>query len=166
MKHKTVGSRLCVELTGEGSSKSLQSANESETAPNSLSEEIAPADWIIKAEVRDTPAKPRTTGAAGPRPELPLTPGSPLLPGARGVICWGKQKKGWGRQHTTPHICRAPTAFLTLASALPKQGHAASRAESAPGIGMAFSQFVTPAEARLTALSELRYLSTYCTFYP
>lgn len=57
---------------------------------NSFSEEVPPADWVMEAEAQDTPAKPWHTDATSLRPELPLTPGSPPLPGAQGVICWGK----------------------------------------------------------------------------
>lgn len=77
----------CFANKSTAAQKAEKSANKSNAALNSLSEEIPPADWIIKTEVWDKPAEHRNTGAAGPRHELPLTPGSPPLPGAWGVIC-------------------------------------------------------------------------------
>lgn len=127
---------------------------------NSLSEIIPPDDCKIKSEVQDIEAKARNTGAAGLTPELPLAPGSPLLPGARGLFARASNKRA---EEGRTQICRAQQAFLFLASALPK---AASRVESAPGTGVALTPCVTPAKPQLTALSQLKYLKTYCTFNP
>lgn len=60
---------------------------------NSLSEKIPPDDCIIKPEAQDTAAKARNTGAAGPIPELPLAPGSPLLPDARSLFAGARLRK-------------------------------------------------------------------------
>lgn len=124
---------------------------------------IPPNDSIIKSEAQDTEAKARNTGGAGLIPELPLAPGSPLLPGVRALFAGASNKRA---EEGRAQICRAQQAFLSLASALLKQAEAASRVESAPGTGIALTQCVTPAKIQLTALSQLKYLKTYCTFNP
>lgn len=71
---------------------------------NSLSEIIPPDNCIIKSEVQDIEAKARNTGAAGLIPELPLAPGSPLLPGARGLFAGATNKRA---EEGRTQICRA-----------------------------------------------------------
>lgn len=174
-----IGSRLSVGLTGEANSKSSiydLSQQTNQRQPWTVSQRFyqssflhlqsflqSSPDCVIKSEAQDIEAKARNTGAAGLIPELPLAPGSPPLPGARGLFAGASNKRA---EEGRTQICRAQQAFLSLASALPKQAEAASRVESAPGIGVALIQSVTPAKPQLTALSQLKYLKTYCTFNP
>lgn len=124
---------------------------------------IPPDDSQLKSEAQDTEAKARNTDGVGLIPELPLALGSPLLPGVRALFAGTSNKRA---EEGRAQICRAQQAFLTLASALLEQAEAASRVESAPGTGMALTQCITPAKIQLTALGQLKYLKTYCTFNP
>lgn len=76
---------------------------------NSLSEKIPPDDYIIKPETQDTAAKARNTGAAGPIPELPLAPRSPLLPDASSLFAGASNKRA---EEGRTQICRAQQHFL------------------------------------------------------
>lgn len=175
-----IGSRLSVERTGEANSKSSVydlSQQTNQRQPWTVSQRFYPSsflhlqsflqsspdDCIIKSEAQDLEAKARNTGVAGLIPELPLAPGSPLPPGARGLFAGASNKRA---EEGRTQICKVQQVFLSLASALPKQAEAASWVESAPGIGVALTQCVTPAKPQLTALSQLKYLKTYCTSNP
>lgn len=54
---------------------------------------IPPDDSLIKSQAQDREAKARNTSGAGLIPELPLAPGSPLLPGVRALFA-GEAIKG------------------------------------------------------------------------
>lgn len=70
---------------------------------------MPPAKWIIKA---DMPAKPRNTGATGPRPDLPLIPGSPRLPGARGLFAGASNKRLGEGSTQHPKLAKLQQHFL------------------------------------------------------